>query len=93
MEATAISESAASLAWSPGDSAPVDRYYIRYSNIDDPLDTEDGYSSIPEYVFSGLQPGATYSFNVAAQNADGFSPESETAYVTLQSTPTEPERK
>ena len=33
---------------------------------------------------TGLQPGTTYTFNVAAENQDGISPFSDTASLTLE---------
>ncbi len=63
----------------------MDRYYIRWSNVADPSDGGEGYSPITGYEVANLQPGATYAFNVAAENRDGISSYSEPAQVTLDS--------
>ena len=86
MEVRGLSDTTASLQWLPGDNSVVDRYYIRWSNVADPSDSGEQYSPIASYEVSGLQPGETYQFNVAAINQDGTSPFSETVTFTLEDT-------
>ena len=95
MEANATSDSVVALSWSAGNSvSPIDYFLIRYRNVDDPSDSEGAvaWSYETNDVIEQLTPGATYAFNVAAVNAYGTSYDSDTVYVTLDSTsPTTPE--
>ena len=50
----------------------------------DSTDSGEGFSPVTSYDVTGLQPGATYTFNVAAINQDGTSPSSDTASLTLE---------
>ena len=84
MRAQARSDTSALLEWLPGDNTVVDRYYIRWINIADDTDSGEEYSSVTSYDVTGLKPGATYTFNVAAINQDGTSPFSNTASLTLE---------
>ena len=85
LKATPTSNTEAILEWTPGDESTVDNYYIRWMNVNDPTDTAGDYSPghLTTFNLYGLEPGATYSFNVAAVNQDGSSPFSETATFTL----------
>ena len=84
MRAQPLSDTSASLQWLPGDNSDILRYYIRWSNVADNSDSGEGLSTIASYDVTGLQPGATYTFNVAAVNQDGTSPFSNTASLTLE---------
>ena len=84
MRAQPLTDTSASLEWLPGDNSVIDRYYIRWSNIADSTDSGEAFSFVTSYDVTGLQSGATYSFNVAAVNQDGTSPFSDTASLTLE---------
>ena len=84
MRAQPLTDTSASLEWLPGDNSVIDRYFIRWSNVADSTDSGEGFSPIASYEVTGLQPGATYTFNVAAINQDGTSPFSDTASLTLE---------
>ena len=50
----------------------------------DPTDSGEEFSFVTSYDVSGLKPGATYTFNVAAISQDVTSPFSNTASLTME---------
>ncbi len=85
--ATATGPGQVRLDWTPGSSggAPIVEYGFQRWAANDPIwrSGPSGGGSARSRSFSGLTPGVTYQFRVAARNSGGWSPMSAAATVTV----------
>ena len=65
-----------SLTWNAGPASVTGYQVTVYDAAGAKLGTQPPVTSVPKQTVTGLQPGTTYGFTVAAKNAGGTSAES-----------------